>query len=184
MKEEEFEIPEDDGSIPQWMIDRDKQEEIDISMDKNDYSLGMLPEEDEGAIQVAKENLKADTTKAKKEAIESLVIENNSIAYAGDDLSQLRMSCTIALANHAFNKNIGLELTKLAQSPLIPDEAKPLVGGIAQVLTGTYNAVYKDNKVPWKGADSKIHIVEVESIAEALLKAMRSVGGLVTEEER
>jgi len=184
MKEEEFEIPEDDGSIPQWMIDRDKQEEIDISMDKNDYSLGMLPEEDEGAIQVAKENLKADTTKAKKEAIESLVVENNGIPYAGDDTSALRMASTVALANHAYNKNIGLELTKLAQSPLIPDEAKPLVGGIAQVLTGTYEAVYKENKVPWKGNDSKIHNVEIESIAEALLKTMQSVGGIIVKDRK
>jgi len=149
------------------MTEEEQQEQLD----------NFPPENDPVAIAIAKENVKDVNSKAKKEAIENLVVKNNNVPYQGDDLSQLRMSSTIAIANQMFNRKLGETFTTMAQNPALPKETQAMFGGVGHLISEIYDAIYKDNKIAWKGADKKMHTVEVESIAEALFTTMMSVGG-------
>ena len=184
---EEFDIPEEDSDfVPQWILDREVKgdEVLENIKDTNDYSLGIEPHEDEGAIAVAQENEKAERSVAKKKAIENLVVKNNSVLYQGDDLSQLRMSSTIAIANQMFNRKLGETFTAMSQNPALPKETQAMFGGVGHLINEIYDAIYKDNKIAWRGEDKKMHNVEVESIAEALLKTMQALGGIITKDNK
>jgi len=91
--------------------------------------------------------------KEKKEQLDKLVITTNTVAYDANGKAIGNMSAVVGLANFKFNQALA--------SGIAPDIA--------------YQSVYKDVKVGWKGADNIVHMVQIESIAEALEAGMQEV---------
>ena len=134
------------------------------------------PEKEPSYIAKVAEVEKGIRKEAKIKAIEEIVVEVHSVPYAGDDVSQNRMGNTYAVANGMYNKMVGKQF--IAQANALPNghPAKELLQSIGAIHEGVYKAVYKDNKLDWKGSDKKMHHVEAESIGEALLASMLMVG--------
>jgi hypothetical protein len=151
-----------------------------INENMNELDIGIPPEEDEEVLIYEKEEKKLDLKKIKKESIENLSINVNRVPYAGDDISQNRMGNTVAIANWFFNKSIAPILTMVANAEDTDDVTKAMLLGLSNIFDGVYTQVYKDNQVDWKGSDGNLHHVNVESIAEALHKAMLEVGKVIT----
>jgi len=119
----------------------------------------------------------------KPEVIKNIVATINGVPYAGDDRSQNRMTSVLSIANWQHNKNIGPTLRQVAESPDTDDVTRAMLLGLAQIFDGIYQTIYKDIKVDWKGADDKLHSVQVESIATALYTAMQQVGEVIKKAE-
>jgi len=134
------------------------------------------PDLDEQAILVAEEYVQGVQREAKTKAIEEIVVEIHNVPYAGDDVSQNRMGNTLAIANWKYNEAVGLTLKQQANAEGVDDVTKAMLNGLADIHIGVYHAVYKDNKLDWKGSDGKLHHVEAESIGEALYASMMMVG--------
>ena len=96
-----------------------------------------------------KERLKRE----KVETLDSLVITANTVLYDANGKSLGNMASVVSLANWNFNKLLSLGKTNAV----------------------AYKTVYKDTLVNWKGADNKIHTVQIESICEALNASMLEV---------
>lgn len=92
----------------------------------------------------------------KEENKQTLTISVNGVEYDADTTAINYMSSVVSLANFKFNQVIAA-----GTSPAM-----------------SYEAVYKQT-VGWKGADNKVHQVQVESIAEALESAMGKVANIV-----
>ena len=94
------------------------------------------------------------TKRAKEKKLDDLIVSVNTVFYNSNGKSIGNMGAVVALANFKYNQAIAL-------AGATPAEA--------------YQAIYKDTKITWKGADNKGHNVAVESICEALEKSMQGV---------
>jgi hypothetical protein len=150
-------------------------------INEDEIGIGIPPEEDEEVLAFEREEQILDLKKIKKESIANLSVDVNRVPYAGDDVSQNRMGNTIAVANWYFNKSIAPTLNMVANAEGTDDVTKAMLLGLSNIFDGVYTQVYKDNQVDWKGSDGKLHHVNVESIAEALHKAMLEVGRVIKE---
>jgi hypothetical protein len=139
---------------------------------------------DEELKEFKKEEISQELSKKKKEALENITVKVSSIPFNGNDVSQNRMGNMGVLANWIFNKSIGSTLRQVAEAPETDDVTKAMLAGLADIFDGIYKAVYKDNKLGWKGADDKIHMVQAESVLEALMKTMKEVGKTISEIEK
>ena len=106
---------------------------------------------------------------AKDEALGSLEITHNTVAYDANGRSVGNMGAVNGIANYKFNRytSIGVALDPLA----------PLALTVLDNATA-YQAIYKDTKVFWKGADNVLHEVMVESICEVLESVMTEIGAI------
>jgi hypothetical protein len=149
-------------------------------INENEIGIGIPPEEDEEILAYEREEKALDLKKIKQKSIENLSVNINKVPYAGDDISQNRMGNTVAVANWVFNKSIAPTLASVANDEDTDDVTKAMLLGLSSIFDGVYTQVYKNNKVDWKGSDGKLHHVNVESVAEALYKAMLEVGKVIT----
>jgi hypothetical protein len=148
-----------------------------------------MPKDDIGFVdeelrEIMKEEIEETFKQKKKEKIQNLVVKVGSIPYAGGDTSQNRMGNTGVLANWIFNKSIGPTMRAVANNPETDDVTKAMLNGLGDIFDGIYKSVYKDNKLGWKGADNKIHMVQAEKVLEALMKTMQEVGKTISEVEK
>jgi hypothetical protein len=157
------------------MIDETKINEVEI----DEIGIGIPPEEDEQVLAYEREEEILNLKKLKKKSIEKISVNVNKVPYAGDDISQNRMGNTVAIANWVFNKSIAPTLANVANAEDTDDVTKAMLLGLSSIFDGIYAQVYKNNKVDWKGSDGKLHHVNVESVAEALYKAMLEVGKVI-----
>jgi len=138
---------------------------------------------DDTPVVVTEEDLARDRAEAnienanilKKEALESIKVQVNSIPYDGDLVAQSNMGDVGTIANWMFNKKMVETLNLVSQAPDATDELKYL----SAILSQVYKGVYKDTKVDWKGADNKLHNVEGESVLEALYAVMQSKSSII-----
>lgn len=100
---------------------------------------------------------KAQLVKSKAEALNTLTITHNTIAYDADGRAIGNMGAVVSLANFKFNK-------LLAQGT---------------VASEAYKMIYKDTNIGWKSAKNTLHNVQIESIAEALEKGMNSIADVI-----
>lgn len=113
----------------------------------------------------------------KKEALESIKVQVNSIPYDGGLVAQSNMGDVGTIANWMFNKKLVETLELVSQSPDATAELKYL----STILTQVYQGVYKDTQVNWKGADNQIHSVQGESVLEALYAVMQTKSSIIEE---
>ena len=133
--------------------------------------LAFPPEEDEEVLAQAK----ADKAKVKQQhALKNLTIKVHGIEYDANDGSQLNMSALGAISNWKFNQTILAYLEEI-QNPSAE------LAGFTKMFGDAYNAQYKTNKVKWKGTDNKLHKVQVESVLEALERAVDQTSAIVEE---
>jgi len=116
----------------------------------------------------------------KRKAIEALVVDVNGVPFAGDDISQNRLSATGTIANYLFNKNIGPTLRAQANDEGTDDVTKAMLLGLADIFDGVYQAVYVQQQIGWKNAQGDISMVHGEQVLEALHKSMQEVGKIIT----
>ena len=116
---------------------------------------------------------------AKKEALANLQVDNNGVPYDADRTAISNMNAVTSIANWKFNQAVGNTFSMLAQDPTRDEQTKAMFGAMAYVFNEVYEGVFK-TKLPWKGADNKIHQVEAESIAESLEKAIHELAQVVT----
>jgi len=136
------------------------------------------PEEDEEAIKVAQAQLVYEQEKEAKEALSSMTVKQHNVEFDANEKAQNNMTSVVAIVNWQFNSNIHTMLDKVASNPALPDEAKMLIQGLSQGFEALYKEVYK-TEVFWKGADSKAHKVQAETIAEALFATMSKKAGII-----
>ena len=139
------------------------------------------PHLDPMAIEVEKKQKQSQLAREKKEIIDKLEVKVNSIIYGADNTSQLRMTTLNALAVYVFQKTIGIRFKDKAKDSLLDDRDKVLLNIIGGIFEETYDEVYKDTKVSWKGADNKPHNVSIKSVIEANKKAIEKVGEIIME---
>jgi hypothetical protein len=142
-----------------------------------------IPSEEDIKEQIKNDELEK-LKELKEEKLNSLTVKVGNIEYLGDDISQNRMGNTGVLANWIFNKSIGSVLKQVALDPSTDDVTKAMLNGLGDIFNNIYKSVYKDNKLGWKGADNKIHMVQAESVLEALMKTMQEVGKTISEIEQ
>jgi len=130
------------------------------------------PEEDEEVIAEAERQKAA---KMKEYLINHSTVTINGVEFDTNTTGQLNMSAVGAIANWQFN----LRMTQYLQQLSDPS---PEMQGLIKLFIGMYKGLYKDTKVEWKGTDSKIHRVQVESILEALKKGMDAKGEVYSKE--
>jgi hypothetical protein len=92
----------------------------------------------------------------KEDSKDKLAVTVNGVEYDGDTIAINYMSSVVSVANARFNQAI-------AQ-------------GVSPAMA--YDAVYKQT-IGWKGSDNQVHIVQIESIVEALELAMGEVANIV-----
>lgn len=101
---------------------------------------------------------RGDTDKVtRNKTLDKLVVTANTVAYDANGKAIGNMASVVSLANWKFNQGLA-------------------TGNSADV---TYQAIYKDTTVVWKGADNVLHTVMVESVCEALEVSMIEVANLV-----
>jgi len=147
------------------------------SMIKDEVVMLINPEEDK---EIQEMNEKYHKSLEKKEKLESLVIKQNNVPLDANETAQNNMTSVLAIANWQFNKNISTTLKLVANNPNTDDVAKAMLLGLSDIFSSLYNNIYKQ-KIFWKGADDKPHTVEAETIAEALLKAMKMKAKIIKE---
>jgi len=92
--------------------------------------------------------------KAKKYiSLDNLTATANTIVYDANGKALGNMASVVSLSNWAFNKAIS--------------------SGISNEVA--YTTIYKDSTIKWRGADNIIHVVQIESICEALHASMLEV---------
>jgi hypothetical protein len=186
-------------------VEEENVQDENVEDNYNEF-IDLDPTKDEGAIEVSKINKLGEIKEQKKKAIEELVVSQHGVPYAGDDKSQARMTSTGAIANWMFNKALGDTLLskseeysntvetlqgQLEEAPENQKEAirkgiseasqaSAIFGAVGAIADGVYKAVYIDQKIGWKGADKQVHLVQGESVLEALLKSMQEVGKVIT----
>lgn len=94
---------------------------------------------------------------ARDKALDELTIENNTVFYDANNKAIGNMSAVVSLANWKFN-----------QSLLVTNNH-----------VDSYQLIYKDTLVTWKGADNAPHTVMIESICEALETSMTNVSTIL-----
>lgn len=105
------------------------------------------------------EEAQAKIQKAKE--LNELTIDINTVFYDANQEAIGNMAAVVAIATAKFQKAISVGIVK-------EGDTEPTLMNNAQA----YQYVYKDQKVTWKGADNKPHVVQVESLVEASEKAM------------
>lgn len=95
----------------------------------------------------------SEVKQARDKALDELTVENNTVFYDANGKAIGNMSAVVALASWKFN-----------QSLLVTNS-----------YVDSYQLIYKDTSVTWKGADNAPHTVMVESICEALETSMTNV---------
>ena len=93
----------------------------------------------------------------KIEKLDSVIITHNTVAYDADGRSIGNMSAVMGVANFKFNQAVA--------------------GGAT--YADAYQAIYKDSTVFWKGADNKLHKVQIESVCKVLEKSMLEVANII-----
>ena len=135
----------------------------------NPSPLSFPPEADLEVIAQAK----ADKAKIKQQhALQNLTIVVHGVEYDANDGSQLNMSALGAISNWKFNQTV-LDYLKSIQTP------SEEMAGFTQMFSAAYDAQYKTNKVKWKGTDNKLHNVQVESVLEALERAVDQTSDII-----
>jgi len=104
-------------------------------------------------LATAEKEVKAEKVKA----LDELQITHNTVAYDANGRAIGNMSAVIGVANFKYNQAIA--------------------NGASMILA--YQAIYKDTKISWKGADDVVHDVMIESVCEALEKSMLEVAKIV-----
>jgi len=93
----------------------------------------------------------------KKEKLDSLVITSNTVLYDANGKALGNIAGVVAIANWNYNKLIASGTS----------------------LDDAYKAIYKDITLNWIGADNKVHIVQVESVCEALQASMQQIANIL-----
>lgn len=112
-------------------------------------------------LEEQKERDVALTKTEKAKELRELTIDINTVFYDAHQEAIGNMAAVVAIATAKFQKAISVGIVKEGDTePTLMDNAQ------------AYQYVYKDQKVTWKGADNKPHVVQVESLVEASEKAM------------
>jgi len=109
----------------------------------------------------AQDKATQDAKKTKAKELNELTIDINTVFYDAHQEAIGNMAAVVAIATAKFQKAISVGIVK-------EGDTEPTLMNNAQA----YQYVYKDQKVTWKGADNKPHVVQVESLVEASEKAM------------
>jgi len=136
-----------------------------------EYTIGEEPQElIDGLAFRTSEELEADAKVAKEKALDELQITHETVTYDADGRSIGTMGAAVALVGYRFNQAISIGI------PLDPTTPTVLT-----VLTPAqaYQALYKDTKINWKGADNVEHNVMLESVCETLEKSIREVSIII-----
>ena len=103
--------------------------------------------------------------------VNQIAVTINAIEYDGDEKSQDRMNRIAGIANFKFIYNLMLQMKEAVKN--YPDE--PMILMFANTIIALYQAVYKDNKIPWVGTDNKVHTVQIETMIESMEKALEEM---------
>jgi hypothetical protein len=109
-----------------------------------------------------------EATKLLEESYAESTLELNTVEYDTNLKAQINMTSVGAIANWQFNLRLVDQMKRLAENPDTSVEMKQF----AQIIAEAYNSLYKGVRLDWKGADNKMHDVQVESILEVLHKSM------------
>ena len=89
----------------------------------------------------------------KVKTLDELTITANTVAFDANGKAIGNMGAVLAVANFKFNQALA-------------------IGVPADIA---YRSIFKDTKIGWKGADNAVHVVQIETVAEALEKSMHAV---------
>ena len=89
----------------------------------------------------------------KVKTLDELTITANTVAFDADGKAIGNMGAVLAVANFKYIQALSIGTT--------PDIA--------------YKSIFKDTEIGWKGADNAVHVVQIETVAEALEKSMHAV---------
>ena len=137
------------------------------------------PSEDNVILEMEAMDAMLDIKDAKIKELENILVEQHGVEYDGNMKAQHNMSAVGTLANWKFNQALGQLLLQASMNTDMPEASRAVIATLGQATIGIYNAIYKDTKMLWKGADNEIHTVQGESILESLEKAMYEVGKIV-----
>jgi len=97
-----------------------------------------------------------DKAAIKMDAKENLVIKVNSVPLDGDYISLSYINAIVNLANFNFNKFIANGMSN----------------------SDAYKKAYKQT-ISWKGADNKIHNIQIETLVKALERIMKETSKII-----
>jgi len=113
---------------------------------------------DEAKLQEKADKKVVEQAKVDKDkALDELVITHNTVAYDANGKAIGNMSAVMGVANFKYNQMLA--------SDFLPSDA--------------YQAIYKETKIWWRGADDKAHEVMIESVCEALELSMLGVSDIL-----
>ena len=118
---------------------------------------------------------------AEEKLLQNLSIDVNGVSFKADTEGLNYLGNATALANWQFNYGLSLQAEIIQANTELSDEQKAALLPIAKSFSTTYKAIYKDTKVPWVGVEGDLHTVQLETICEALQKAMLKVGSTLAE---
>lgn len=147
----------EDGTIKDEYKDYDLVPSLDLWLKEKDAEYVDVEPTDE-EFQTFWAPYAAARAKAQKEKeLNELKVEYNTVLYDANGKAIGNMASVVGIANWKFNQS-------LANGTSAAD---------------AYQAIYKDTKVNWRGADNVVHTVEVESICEALQNSMLEVAKVI-----
>ena len=129
--------------------------ESKLNLRRRRYKMLLLNNTSEGLKTSAQ--IKEENKVIKNQQLDTLIVEANTVPFDANIQSIGYMSSVLALANFKYNQAV--------------------ISDVAAV--DAYNAVYK-TVINWKNANDTISNVQLETVAEALEKAMLEIATIKT----